>query len=244
MTGDTIIVLLFDETSEHKRLERSLDDCSRCTESGKLAKHAIVAMGINTYLAVVEWDGLEEQHCIIAPTHHASSSIQLDEDVWDEMRIWRKGLVAMWKEQGKDCIFLEMSRNIQDNPHVMIECIPLSEEEGDTAPIYFKKAINECEGEYVDNKKLIQIKDIRRQIPKGFSYMAVDFGLSNGYAHVIEDAEQFPSTFAHEIIAGMLDLPPNKWRKKEKQSFTDVKNKCDAMKLSWEPYDWTKKIQR
>lgn len=32
----------------------------------------------------------------------------------------------------------------------------------------FQKAINECEGEYVDNKKLIAIKDLRKQIPKGF----------------------------------------------------------------------------
>ncbi|KAK6029694.1 hypothetical protein OSTOST_04193 [Ostertagia ostertagi] len=46
--------------------------------------------GNQTYLAVVEWDGLHEQHCLIAPTEHVCSSIQLDENVWDEMRIWRK----------------------------------------------------------------------------------------------------------------------------------------------------------
>lgn len=44
-----------------------------------------------TYLAVAEWDGLDEQHCLIVPTEHVSSSVQLDENVWDEMRIWRKG---------------------------------------------------------------------------------------------------------------------------------------------------------
>ncbi|KAK6029695.1 hypothetical protein OSTOST_04194 [Ostertagia ostertagi] len=60
-----------------------------------------------------------------------------------------------------------------------------------------QKAIMECEDEYADNKKLIEIKDLRRQIPKNFSYFAVDFGLSNGYAHVIEHTESFPSTFAH-----------------------------------------------
>ncbi|VDO31665.1 unnamed protein product [Haemonchus placei] len=102
----------------------------------------------------------------------------------------------------------------------------------------------ECEEEYADNKKLIEIKDLRRQIPKHFSYFAVDFGLSNGYAHVIERNESFPSSFVHEIIAGMMDLPPDKWRKKKLQSFKEVKAKCDSMKAAWEPYDWTKKINR
>ncbi|ETN80005.1 hypothetical protein NECAME_02484 [Necator americanus] len=102
----------------------------------------------------------------------------------------------------------------------------------------------ECEEEYADNKKLIEIKDLRRQIPKGFSYCAVDFGLSSGYAHVIENNETFPSSFAHEIIAGMLDLPSSRWRNRKQQDFAALKSKCDAMKTSWEPYDWTKRIDR
>lgn len=47
-----------------------------------------------------------------------------------------------------------------------------------------------------------------------------------------------------EIIAGMMDLPANKWRKRQTQSFSEVKAKCDAMKAAWQPYDWTKKIKR
>ncbi|KAJ1350457.1 hypothetical protein KIN20_006250 [Parelaphostrongylus tenuis] len=228
----------------HQLLEHSLNDCVRCLTSAKIAKHAVVAVGIHTYLAVVEWDGLDEQHCLIVPTEHACSSIQLDENVWDEMRIWRKGLVAMWREIGDDCLFLEMSRNVAHGAHLVIECVPVPVEIGETAPIYFKKAIMECEEVYADNKKLIEIKDLRRQIPRNFSYFAVDFGLKNGYAHVIENVQSFPSSFAHEIIAGMLDLPPNKWRKKTMQSYSELKAKCDAMKASWEPYDWTKRIDR
>ncbi|KAK5968726.1 hypothetical protein GCK32_021089 [Trichostrongylus colubriformis] len=54
------------------------------------------------------------------------------------MRIWRKGLVAMWREQDQDCVFVEMSRNVNSGPHHVIECIPMPFEIGDTAPIYFK----------------------------------------------------------------------------------------------------------
>lgn len=228
---------------EHKRIERSFDDCSRCIDSSRLKKHNIIAVGINTYLAVVEWDGLDDEHLIIVPTQHCSSTIQLDENVWDEMRLWRKGLVALWKSQNRDCIFFEMSRHVDSNPHVFIECVPVEQEIGDMASIYFKKAINECEGEYMDNKKLIETKDLRRQIPKGFSYFAVDFGLSNGFAHVIESHDHFPSTFATEIIAGMLDLPPKKWRKRETDEMSKQKSRAENFKKLWEPVDWTKRLK-
>lgn len=36
-------------------------------------------------------------------------------------------------------------------------------------------------------------------------------------AHVIEDAETFPSNFAQEIIGGMMNLNVNKWRKPRKE---------------------------
>ncbi len=55
----------------------------------------------------------------------------------------------------------------------------------------------ECEKEWSNNKKLVDLsaKDIRRAIPKGFSYFSVDFGLQSGFAHVIEDEKMFPSYF-------------------------------------------------
>lgn len=64
-----------------------------------------------------------------------------------------------------------------------------------------KKAIDDSEGEWADNKKLVDLSkrggDVRRVIPKGFSYFAVDFGLQPGYAHVIENENKFPQNFAH-----------------------------------------------
>ena len=59
----------------------------------------------------------------------------------------------------------------------------------------------ESEGEWTDNKKLVDLSkvkdgDIRRAIPKGFSYVSVDFGLQKGYAHVIENEHNIKSSFA------------------------------------------------
>lgn len=38
-------------------------------------------------------------------------------------------------------------------------------------------------------------KDVRHSVPKGFPYFAVDFGLQGGFAHVIEDEQNFPAYF-------------------------------------------------
>lgn len=141
---------------EHKELERTLDSCKLCIDSKHIEKQTIVVTGlkvtickmsfdglfnmlaVQTYLAVVPWDGLSEDHCMIIPMAHYSNSVTLDEDVYDEMRLWRKGLVAMWNSEDQDCVFVEMVRDPAGQKHMTIECIPLPREVGDTAPIYFK----------------------------------------------------------------------------------------------------------
>jgi hypothetical protein len=76
-------------------------------------------------LAIVNWDGLSPDHCYISPISHYASSVVLDEDVWDEMRIWMKGLVAMWRDDDdQDCIFVENGLYVREREqrHMTIEC--------------------------------------------------------------------------------------------------------------------------
>lgn len=122
-----------------------------------------------------------------------------------------------------------------------IECVPLPKEEGDMAPIYFKKAIDECEMEWSQNKKLISLKgkDIRKAVPKGLPYFSVSFGMEEGYAHVIEDEQIFPKNFAQEIIGGMLDIHHSKWRKPKKQSFDEGSKRVLEFSKLWKNFDCT-----
>lgn len=70
---------------------------------------------------------------------HYTSRILLDEDVYEEMKLWQKGLVAMWNAEGNyDCIFIETFKNIDEQSHMFIECIPIPREQGTLIPIYFK----------------------------------------------------------------------------------------------------------
>ena len=85
---------------------------------------------------------------------------------------------------------------------MVIHCVPIPFEISHLAPIYFKKAIMECEKEWAQNKKCVDITEmnVRRAIPKGLPYFMVNFGLDNGFAHVIEDEKHFPENFAQVIF--------------------------------------------
>lgn len=51
------------------------------------------------------------------------------------------------------------------------------------------------------NKKVIDLKgkDVKKAIPKGLSYFFVDFGVTPGFAHIIEDEQRFPPVFAQVL---------------------------------------------
>ena len=66
-------------------------------------------------------------------------------------------------------------------PHVVVECVPVSRKTASNAPMYFKKALSECENEWEQqNKAVIDTRGVRKlasKIPKNMPYFAVEFGL-------------------------------------------------------------------
>jgi len=80
-------------------------------------------------------------------------------------------------------------------------------------------------------------------VPKGLPYFSVDFGLDDGFAHVIEDEQLFPKNFAQSIIGGMLDLDPNTWRHPGREKFNDQCKKVLQFAEWWKPYDWTQRLK-
>lgn len=109
-----------------------------------------------------------------------------------------------------------------------------------------QKAILESDTEWAQNVKLVDTrkKGLRVSIPKGLPYFSVEFGLDGGFAHVIEDEALFPLYFGKEIIGGMLDLEPQRWRNPRRENFEHHKRKVLQFADWWKPYDWTRKIER
>jgi hypothetical protein len=44
----------------------------------------------------------------------------------------------MCNDNDDDCVFMETGRDVRQQAHMYVECVPLPRDVGDTAPIYFK----------------------------------------------------------------------------------------------------------
>ncbi|KAF3818011.1 hypothetical protein GH733_014883 [Mirounga leonina] len=228
--------------AEHQSLAAQMERCLYCLDSSQFPKHLIVAIGVKVYLCLPNFRSLTEGHCLIVPLQHHRAATLLDEDIWEEIQMFQKSLVKMFEDKGLDCIFLETHTGMKKHCHMVYECIPLPKEVGEMAPIYFKKVIMESDEEWSMNKKLIDLssKDIRKSVPRGLPYFAVDFDLQGGFAHVIEYQHKFPHYFGKEIIGGMLDIEPRLWRKGIRESFEDQRKKALQFAQWWKPFDFTK----
>lgn len=229
--------------NEHIRIERSLEGCEYCIDSKNMVKHMMISCGNKVYLALPSKQSLVKDHCLITTLQHSLCVTSLDEDVWEEILNYRKALTHFFNSQNKDVVFYETASRLHKYPHMIINCVPLPRDVGDTAPMYFKKGLLECEAEWSMNKKVVDLKgkSIRKGIPKGLPYFWVDFGMDPGFAHVIEDQQLFPKTFAEEIIAGILDLDHRAWKNPQRE-YGDVQRKKVLEFINgWKPFDPVKK---
>ena len=230
---------------ESKQMTEILDNCKYCFDNSRAQKHLVIAIGINVYLAAPDYESLTDGHCLLVPMQHVVCSTALDENVWSEIEVFKKGLTRMFSDMDQDVVYIESYTDTKRKAHMIIECIPLPKEEGFMAPMYFKKAIMECDEEWAQNKKLVDTskKGLRNSVPPGFPYFSVDFGISGGYAHVVEDKAKFPHYFGKEIIGGMLDVEPRLWRKPRHENFERQKEKVLQISEWWKPYDWTQQLK-
>ncbi|XP_053685739.1 CWF19-like protein 2 [Sabethes cyaneus] len=194
------------------KLSRAQAECERCINSDQFLHEHVITMGKNVFLAVPSWKALQPKHCLVVPVVHCAALTHMDEDVHRELVDTCKALKRMFSAHKQEVVFFETVRYINRNPHTYVQCVPADDYE--MAPFYFKKAILESETEWAMNKKLhnIQGLEVRRTVPKGLPYFWVSFNLESGFAHVIEDQEAFPVTFASETIAGILELETRDWR--------------------------------
>ena len=235
---------------DYKRMQTSQNKCIYCIDAPDKPKHLHVAYGNLAYLMLPAQGRLVPGHCIIAPIAHAQSSRQVDEDVWEEMRNFKKCLVRMFSQEGKECCFIETAMNLgHAGRHAVVECIPVPADIAARAPMYFKKAIDEAESEWSthDAKKCLSTappKGLRGTIPSNFPYFHVEFNMRGGFVHVIDDETKWKWNFGRNILIGLLDLPENLTDAKQRPLAPSVLHQeMDAFLDLYDPVDWTKQLQ-
>ncbi|KAG2722139.1 hypothetical protein I3843_02G100100 [Carya illinoinensis] len=236
-------------TQKSMRLLTQQERCLFCFENPKAPKHLIVSIAQFTYLMLPHWQPLVPGHCCIVPLQHESATRIVEDNVWEEIRNFKKCLIMMFAKQEKDVVFLETVMGLaQQRRHCLIECIPLPQQIAKQAPLYFKKAIDEAEDEWSQHnaKKLIDTsqKGLRGSIPKNFPYFHVEFGLYKGFVHVIDDEKQFKSSLGLNVIRGMLQLPEEDMHRRRRYESIEVQREAvKSFVQDWEPFDWTKQLQ-
>ncbi|KAI4357684.1 hypothetical protein L6164_001618 [Bauhinia variegata] len=239
------------QTNTHrKQFLTQKERCLFCLENPNRPMHLVVSIANHTYLMLPQWQPVVPGHCCILPIQHEAATRTVDDDVWTEIRNFKKCLIMMFAEQGKEVVFLETVMGLaQQRRHCMIECIPLPQDIAKEAPLYFKKAIDEAEDEWSQHnaKKLIDTsqKGLRNSIPKHFPYFHVEFGLNRGFVHVIDDEKQFNSNLGLNVIRGMLQLADeDMYRRRRYESNEGQKQAVASFSKEWEPFDWTKQLHQ
>lgn len=231
--------------------EKQVDEdalCQNCLEN--FHPNYILSKGQKVFLTLGKNEPLVEGHCFIRSikgSHSsgeiASSLVASEEETVREVDLLKQKLCLMFANERKAVIFTELwvrGRKKYDN-HLVIECLPIPDDAFDEAWMYFKKGIQESESEWSTNKSVVDLKGkpLNRCLPDGLSYFWVTFGPTNeGYGHVIEDESRFPPSFAHEIIAGVIDIDPMKWKRprKDYQYKQDTLLKIKAMFRKHDPF--------
>ena len=213
-----------DAVQDFTRMQSVHSKCAYCENSASMPRNMQIAHGYHTYLMLPPVGRLVPGHCIIAPKVHARSSRQVDEDVWEEIRNFKKCLVKTFIAQGKECCFIETAMKLgapTNSHHAMVECIPLPFDVAGRARMYFKKAIDEAESEWSthNSKKCISTappQSLLTTIPPNFPYFHVEFNMSGGFVHVIDDESKWQRRFGRDVLIGLLDLPENLTQAKER----------------------------
>lgn len=230
------------------RMMTQQERCKFCFENPNRPKHLVIAIANFSYLSLPHWQSIVPGHCCILTLQHESATRAVDNNVWDEIRNFKKCLIMMFAKQEMELVFLETVMGLaQQKRHCMVEVIPLPHATAKAAPLYFKKAIDEAEDEWSQHnaKKLIDTsgKGLRGSIPKDFPYFHVEFGLNRGFVHVIDDETSFKSNFGINVIRGMLQLPEDMYGRTKRDSVESQKQAVANFMKDWEPFDWTKQLE-
>ena len=74
-------------TQSTKASDKALDVCTFCYTPEHVPKVSIAALGMKVYLGLPETIDLVPGHCLIIPTQHVLTSLELEDDAWDEIRV-------------------------------------------------------------------------------------------------------------------------------------------------------------
>jgi len=205
--------------NDFARTRQALENCQFCYQDTDTKtvppQAAMVALGTRTYLSLPLNEPLVPGHATIVPIQHHLSSLEADDDTWDEIKVslmkirskgillivcsgmqnFMKTLMQMHAESDKGVIFFETVMSLKGQRHTYIEAVPVPWATFEELPAYFREGILTSEAEWSQHKKLIDFASrpggFRRSMVPNLPYFMVhwDYKGEKGFGHVIEGGE-------------------------------------------------------
>lgn len=230
---------------EYLKQQNAVADCSFCWNESQLPKLKVLSYATKTYLAVSNKVDILPGYCLIIPTQHVSNMLELDDEAYEEVRNYMKTLIHFFGSLSptpQSVIFAETVITHHRSRHTVIECIPLPTEKWELAPQYFKESLQASADEWSTHRKVIETDNsrggFRRSLVKELPYFHVWFNPNGGLGHVIEK-EGFREWYAREIVGGMMDLGPERWRKLRYLGPDEAQKKVKWFNdNNWGKFDW------
>ena len=72
---------------DFQKSKQALDNCIYCFKDSSNPQAAMVSLGYRAYLALPNVVEMTRGHCLIVPVQHVTSTLECDDDVWDEIRV-------------------------------------------------------------------------------------------------------------------------------------------------------------
>jgi hypothetical protein len=96
---------------------------------------------------------------------------------------------------------------------------------------------------FIDSRGGSYLQGLKGSIPPNFPYFFVEFGLSAGYLHVIDDEEKFDKDFGRSVVAGLLKQGAETQHRGARAESYPVQQKLAAdFGSKYNPFDWTKQL--
>lgn len=243
------------QINEQHRVQKNLENCTFCMDSQKFGrKDAVVSISNCAYLCVdSQKNCLLENQFFIAPIEHVPCMLGIDETIQAEIRNYQKCLIRFFESLKPPQAPIFVESNIKEvskekallggGGHAVIQVLPVALNRLDEARTFFRKALNDSETEWAQHKKVLDTdgkRGVHGVIPKGFTYIHIDFALTGGFAHQVEDTSQWPKDFALQVIAGMNKVTI---LDRAYHSKTEYWDSVALLKQRFRPHDWAQAFE-
>jgi hypothetical protein len=196
------------DRKKHGKYERSNASCDGCYASKD--NGTLVYDSGKVVVSVTKRNILEGNHFYILPKEHYVSTVDLEDDVYEEITKIKNAFIELYSKQNKSILFFEVNKN---EKHMTIGGIPLETNAVTNSRRLLQNSFDLNAEEGASSSFFKDLSDIpgglRRFLRPGISYTWFGFNNEKGFAYRLNDPEDFSDDFYYVSLIFFKDTVAN-----------------------------------